>query len=943
MKRLILIMAMLAQGATMVADGDGAFYRVDTRTPAHELPSGVLADATNKRLEDGRAWPRLNTIQEPWGWQEGQNAVPGGSFYPKNDLAVALVAGVQYLYVPGNSSGLYFLSAHAGHPHIAVRPGLFTATAQPYYLTCDPEFKLVDVTAAIWTLYGGAPRGYKRLNDPNGFDVSVLLTDDWRNQAGEDGGRGRAWKVQSGNVMQPIPLNGHDIYGPCCLAACYNGLSLLRDGNERHYFPGVLVVTVSGSNVAGANTDYTLDPVTGIYSSAGATPYSIKFEANIYTIYDNAGNKLYTSAKLINATWTDAGGGSPVAQTAYGHSARFPAAGEIALNCQPAWNDGDAVLYVPDLSIGSTLIGGTISPAANTIVYVKHISATVVQLFQTSDVSGAGAAFDFAGGVGRFYLERQAQFPGYFGNGAPPLLAQPDVTGKPLFDIGFLAVPTDVFVTAVSPDKMTITVPNHRLIPGDQISYWDAGATPPVAATYYVNPLNTNSITIYDTQADALAASTGPIPAGTPPGQVALANGYNAGNYIVKVGGSSMPMPPARYGFYSESTNRLVLVNGTNNIIVSDPLDPLHYTPLSEELTANLGESDAVVAIGEVSGTDTLVILKQNSVLALYYWGEGPTQWVLRCVTREYGCVAPDSVCQWGSSLLFMSRRGLDRVLFSIVAGVNAVEKPVSYAMQKYINQVDWSNASLATVASWNNRLFFAFPLKGQAGGQGLPVVNNQVLALNFLNTDAAKEQWGWEGGWTGPALQVFGWAKHTISGEERMTFCDFSGNVNWLGDGVADVTLGGTSWISDSMTTRVYTGGDRRRKTWQKALVNWDTNNPLLSVTAVCPGYNERTLLTPAGGLAYNRTKYQAGGAADYVPGMTPFGAPYRADYSLAGLADAMGNPADVLQNTSEPFRMRADDWGVQLVIANAQGQTRVGSVMVEGFRGMNSNVRKV
>jgi hypothetical protein len=500
-------------------------------------------------------------------------------------------------------------------------------------------------------------------------------------------------------------------------------------------------------------------------------------------------------------------------------------------------------------------------------------------------------------------------------------------------------------MTAVSGDKMTITIPNHRLIPGDQITYYDYTVRDPVvplpvAATYYVNPLDANNITLYDTQADALAASAGPMPTGGWPGQQALVNVLNAENYYVKVGGSSMPMPPARFGFYSESTNRLVLVNQKNNIIVSDPLDPLHYTPLSEELTANLGESDAVTAIGEVSGTDTLVILKQNSVLALYNWGEGPTQWVLRCVTREYGCVAPDSVCQWGSSLLFMSRRGLDRVVFSIVGGVNAVEKPVSYAMQKYMNQVDWSNALLATVGSWNNRLFFAFALKGQVA-EG--VVNNQVLALNFLNTDAAKEQWGWEGGWTGPALQVFGWAKQTISGEERLTFCDFNGNVNWLGDGVADVTLGGTSWISDSMTTRVYTGGDRRRKTWQKALVNWDTNNPLLAVTAVCPGYNERTLLTPAGGLAYNRTKYQAGDAADYVPGMTPFAAPYRADYSLAGLADAMGNPADVLQNTSEPFRMRADDWGVQLVIANAQGQTRVGSVMVEGFNGLSSNVRKV
>ena len=772
-------------GAELVSDGDAAWSRVDTRTPAHELARGVLADALNKRLEDGRAWPRLSVQRGPWG-----------------DILTA----------QGRAA-----------------------------VTC----------------------GYKKFSDPDGLEVAVLLTDDWRDGAGEDGGRGRAWKVMSGNTPQAVPMNGHDVWGAARLAPCYNGLVLARQGNERHYF---------SANAAG----------------------------------------------------------------------QWPAAGTVLLNCAPAWKDGDAVLIVMDPAYNSALTGGSsgLVPASGDLVFVVT-TGNQVKLYKNSQTS---TALNFTGGRGRFYLERQSAVPGPYGNGAPPLLAQPDAIGSSLFDVGFLAVPVNVAATGINPTNMILTAPNHRLLPGDEVQYFHSGVAQGLAQAagptpaLYVNVVNDHQLAFYDTQADALLAV-----GGSNAGQQTVA--WAAGDYLVKVGASGLPMPPMREVYYTEN-GRLVGVNGANTVLISDPNDPLHFTPMQATFTANLGEADAVTALAEISSSDTLIIGKQNSVMALYNFSEGPSAWALRSVTREYGVLSALSVCQWGSSLMFLSRRGLDRVVYTAFGVIVGVEKPVSYDLQKYINLIDWNNAAQACVETWNNRLLMAFAAKGQPAGG---VKNNTVLALNFLNSDPAKGVFAWEGKWSGAWLNVFGFARHAIAGEERLTFADYDGNVNWLGDDYTDTVQTApkvfeSATIADSMTTRVYTGGGVGRKIWQKLLAVWDTHDALLTVTARTPGWNESTALTPAGGLAYDRTKYGAGFGPDYNPALQipPFNTPRREDYQI-GVTELIGGQPDADQNASEPFRLREDDWGVQIVIANAKGSAKVQSVAVEGYAGLASDRRRI
>ena len=844
-----MIMAVTAQQNLAVVDGDPAFYRVDTRTPAHELGPGVAADAVNKRFEDGRAWPRLCVEREPWGLPAA-NLIPQGSEYvglphakPYFNLSAIVKPDTEYTIIFGADEGgvnLEFLSLDivSGGPGSMAR---FTTGEDVSNCSLSSNGAGESVTAILFASARPNDCAFVRFNDPEGFDVTVVVTDEWRP---EDGGRGRVWLIQSGNAPKGVPLNGQDVWGEARLVPCFNGLVLLRHGNERHYF---------GAAAAAAN--------------------------------------------------------------------------QIQLNCAANWVDRDQVFLWGDVSQDSAFIGGAPLALMN-IAYVQVVAGNKCELYADYALT---QQYTWDSAVGRFYLERQAAAPGFYGNGAPPLLAQPNALGATLWEVGFLPVPVKLQVTNTVTTTGIWTVPNHRLTPGDKVTLaaMPAGHTP-ANGDYYAYPVNDHQLQLYDTQANAMLAANGST-AGL---EVISDAGENLPT-LVKGGASSLPMPPAREGFYTE-TNQLVLVTGANNINISDPNDPLHYTPYQNSLTANLGESDAVVAVSTFQAADCLVFLKQNSVLALYNFAEGAAQWALRSVTREYGCAAALSVRQWGNNLLFLSRRGLDRVTLSAFGVILPVEKPVSYNVKKYTDLIDWTAAGQAVVETWNNRLFLAAPARGQQGAK----VNNLVLVLNYLNSEPQKEVWGWEGLWTGAALQVYGFAPCDVYGENRLLFCDYNGQVNWLGDGWLDL---GLTPIADSLTTRLYGGADKQRKKWLKGLLVWDTCGPKLGVTAVSPGYNElQTLLTD---LVYDRTLYLDGRAGVYDPAtqQPPFKTPGRADYSLAGPGELIGGQPDAHQNIAETVRMRVDDWGLQLVITNKTGSCRLVSVEVEGRRGPKAGSRTV
>ena len=177
--------------------------------------------------------------------------------HPIDFYTVNLVIGQKYTYIQGDtltmSTGVMSAQDPGGFytpTGTIVPPGEFIATANLYYLRGDSGVAR-PTTAKM--LRNGNLCAYLRFSDPNGFDTTVLATDDWRDQAGEDGGRGRVWRIQSGNAPVQVSLNGDDIYGVARFVSCFNGLVLLRQDNERHYFSAAAVA----ANVIQLNSEAT--------------------------------------------------------------------------------------------------------------------------------------------------------------------------------------------------------------------------------------------------------------------------------------------------------------------------------------------------------------------------------------------------------------------------------------------------------------------------------------------------------------------------------------------------------------------------------------------------------------------------------------------------------------------------------------------------------------
>lgn len=920
-------MSVAVASTLLLTDGDCAFLRVDNRRPAHALEAGIVHRAKNKRFDEGKPGPRYGIAIDPWGIIN--NVVPSGAVYvyiagPYGSYTVTLEIGAEYRFIPGNSVGIGDASLLAPNDD-TVTSGTFTATVADHSIWATSATGAATITAILIKVVNTC--AYKRFNDPTtDTDNTILLTDEWR----ADGGRGRAWRIQSGNDPEEIPLNGHSIWDTCRLIQCHNAMVMLRHGNERHYF--------SAANVDDALNDrITLlgPPSWGVGTSA-----RVRFELAL------DGSAIYGVSQAITDTdltadtitivghgLTDGDGKVVTGLTGLSGIYYVRSASVDTLNLYDT--SAHAIAGGPTGLINITVDNetGTLAdqaPAAGNYYYALRTSGNIIELYTDLAFTNKILFSDDPAPYGRFYIELATDPVPFFGNTAPPLILQPGPAGELPFDYGFQSVSDNAAITDTDATTDIITAPNHRLAPGDAVTV--TGVTG-VAATKYAAPQSTRTLKLYDTASDALADNG-------VTGLVNLTVDNESGGSIKKTTAAGLPMPGGREGAYIGG--RLWIINGDDEVLMSDPFDFLHFTRFVSQVPANQGEAGTANWLAPL-GEDVLAIGKDQKVIGISGISQAVSNWREGTITDEYGGIAALAVVQAGTDLQFASRKGWASAIRTIAGERLGVLRTISHAIPQYLSDIDWTQASLMCAETWGGRLFWAVPTKGQESP-----VNNRVLVLNFDNSllylqqaEVAGEMIGgvqlapegsrgvdsWEGEWTGDLLTPYAFARLTINGEERLTFVTPDGIVCWFHDGWDDAG----AEISDELITRGYFGS--KEVLALRGAITWETHRPKLSAYIRAAGYNEEDQLEGFDELEYDRTEYLVDGAADYDPDTSTtetFDAPHRADYSPAA-GELLVARLDAHQTITEPFRCRVRDHALQLRVVNDQGSARIRSVQIQ------------
>jgi len=835
------------RGRTMVQDGDDNFIRVDTHRAPGQLQPGEVADAVNQRFELGEAWPRLGVAKQTWGVNSASDLLSG--------------------YTPSwTDDGWYY--------------GYSTVTGfvvgQTYLYTAGETSKLSTAVSTSGIPSANRPGG-TQYSDGETFTATQTSY--------------YIWVLLSDFTPDPLPTAL-----TASIIAATAPFSFQRFNDPDGVDNLVLLTDGWRDSDGGRGRAWRI--------LSGSTPQEIPLN----------GHDVWGTTRLVQAY-------NGLIAFRHGDERHyFPASAVntttdvFTLNCVPSWNIGDEVIfYLADDD--STLVGSS-PPNVGAAYYVGDngttstaVAASIVTVTLHTTRAGALAntgKLNYSAAVGRFYLQRAAAQPGYFGNGAPPLIMQASAT-ETCFEVGFEKCPTNAVITATNTET-TVAAPNHRLIPGDAVTF--GTTTYFTAGTKYVRPLNDHSFTVHASQEAALA-NTG-----------AIAAASTGSDSVLRVGANSLPLPPANEGIYYKQR---ILALGDKNITIGDPLDPLRCTPFLNTLPTNQGESDRPTALVALS-QDAVLVCKENSVIAITGLSGSADGWAEQAITREYGCVAPLTAIIVGADVWMLSRRGVMSVTQTQQGILQGVTEPTSRAVKKYIERIDWAQVSQATAATWDNRYFIAVPAKGQTG----TIKNTLVLVYNFLNQ-------GWEGIWEGDELEVYAWARHQVYGEERLCFVNYSGQVCYLHEAWTD---GSGDAIATSLTTREYWQSKRVLTT--RVDLNWDSQQPSLTVQAQSPGYNEVSTLRS--GITYDATRYTRFGAGTYDPDTSTeetYAVAHREDYSTTAAELLVGNP-DAHQNMQERATARVDDVGLQIIVTNAQGSARLKNLQVYGFTKPRSHKRR-
>jgi len=905
----------------LVGQDDG-FIGMNSRINADLLPPGYVSLAVNRRFEDKNIKNRWGVIRPKWGglWNTGSftanvtlnsstvNTASGLSQVAENTIVTCNEVSNELVF----KNGTRLLSKSLDNSN-----AIFSTSAYSFTNPNPQTFKYYSSTTGITDIVAML----KYRDQTTGKQGLIAAS----NVSRSDGGQGRVFLIRPNQSHLEIPMNGHDFYADVRLIQCGDSVVMLRPGPARYYFNGTDVngstdtitlnvtpdlqtgdrvmigqtgtetplwvgATSSGQgfgiyvNVVGSavtlhltkgnaqTAQNKLDLRTGLTS---ANRFYIELQNNT-TSYDiTQGLESYQNDGLPLIMQASYSSGSQVQALDKGFD-RVPFAKSIV-----AADATDDTITVPNynfvpgdqVTISNCTATGPSSVALDGIYYVFPVDENTLRLFQ-GDTEETDSLND----------AERATVVANLASGTPP-------TGIATFSIrnqgkGYLSAPDVTFSSGVA--TATATISEGK-----------------VTAVNVANPGSytsapTVTIEMPTTLVDITGSGTGTI---------------------AKSSASGANIPAGRDGLYFQ--NRLLMVYGNDFLAVSDVLDPLHYSKVINDFKLNTGANDRVITVAAFNNT-TLVVFKQRSILAIEnLYGDLSTVRLTE-VTREFGCVAPNSVVNTGSDLIFLSQRGVISLKQTEYGIAQSVIVPLSDSIQNLVDDIDEVNWSKSCAAYFDNRYLLAHPTEGGDG------TNDRVLVYNFLNQ-------AWEGYWEGELLNPKFFERLVVSGTERLVFADESGFIHTFDkDALFDRNATGTAYQIDTRVEfRGYTADAVEHKQWTDLhleLRNWNTR---YDISVAFDGVDEEIIL--ATDTTKDRTAYYRYGQSAYAVNNSGdnFRSPYREDYSTLPVLQCGSNgwTAGLHQSYTHKARLKGHASAAQPVLTTDRGSLIVANVKVVGI----------
>jgi hypothetical protein len=211
-------------------------------------------------------------------------------------------------------------------------------------------------------------------------------------------------------------------------------------------------------------------------------------------------------------------------------------------------------------------------------------------------------------------------------------------------------------------------------------------------------------------------------------------------------GNGTFPIPNSARGL--AASNRLFLIQD-DTVLASDLQDGTRYS-IFKEMLVNQGAEDRLLNLA-MFGNATMICLKEKSIYRVDNVYGDLSAAVLTRVTERYGCVAPDSVVDLGTDMVWLCREGIASLTLTQQNEVQTAQGALSGKWPMFsddikplIKRINWSYAQNAWGAFNDGKLYMAVPLDNaevlglelaqgnQPNGSNLVQVTNLTPGANY-------------------------------------------------------------------------------------------------------------------------------------------------------------------------------------------------------------------